>query len=56
MTHQEFIAAVATMRSLQRQYFKTRDMDILRQSKAAELEVDRAIQKFTSTSKQGKLF
>lgn len=56
MTHQEFIAAVEHMRSLQKQYFKSRDMDILRQSKAAELAVDKAIQEFTATSKQTSLF
>lgn len=55
MTHQEFVAAVEQMRSLQRQYFKSRDMDILHQSKAAELQVDRAIQEFTS-HKQQSLF
>lgn len=55
MTHQEFIAAVANMRSLQRQYFKSRSIDILRESKAAELQVDRAIQEFTS-HKQQSLF
>ena len=55
MTNEEFIAAVANMRSLQRQYFKSRDIDILRQSKAAELAVDKAIQEFTS-HKQTSLF
>lgn len=53
---QEFIAAVAEMRSLQREYFKSKSIDILRKSKAAELQVDRAIQEFTSTSKQTSLF
>lgn len=57
MTHQEFVAAVEQMRSLQKQYFKSdRDMAILRQSKAAELAVDKAIQEFTATSKQTSLF
>ncbi|MFM7886628.1 MAG: hypothetical protein ACKPCM_08060 [Pseudanabaena sp.] len=56
MTHQEFIAAVAKMRELQKQYFKTKNIDILRESKAAEIEVDKAIQEFTSTSKQTSLF
>ena len=45
---QEFIAAVEQMRSLQKQYFKSRDPDILRQCKAAEAEIDKAIQEFTS--------
>lgn len=44
----EFIAAVAEMRSLQKQYFKSKSIDILRESKAAELAVDKAIQEFTS--------
>jgi hypothetical protein len=52
----DFITKVAKMRSLQRQYFKTRSIDILRESKAAELAVDKAIQEFTSTSKQQSLF
>jgi len=56
MTHPEFIAAVAKMRSLQREYFKSRSIEILRQSKSAELAVDKAIQEFTSTSKQTSLF
>ena len=56
MSTSEFIALVAEMRSLQKQYFKSRNVDILRQSKAAELVVDRAIQEFQSTSKQHSLF
>ena len=55
MTHQEFVSLVANMRSLQREYFKSRNIDILRQSKAAELEVDRAIQEFIH-HKQTSLF
>ncbi len=54
---EDFINKVAEMRSLQKQYFKSeRSMDILRQSKAAELAVDKAIQEFTATSKQQSLF
>ena len=56
MTHEEFISLIANMRSLQKEYFKSRSMDILRQSKAAELAVDRAIQEFTATSKQQSIF
>jgi hypothetical protein len=52
---QEFIAAVEQMRSLQRQYFKSRNPEILKQSKAAEAVVDKAIQEFTS-HKQTSLF
>ena len=59
MTHQEFekfIAAVEQMRSLQVDYFKDRTIDNLRKAKAAEYAVDKAIQEFTSTSKQTSLF
>jgi hypothetical protein len=55
MTSQEFISLVAEMRSLQKQYFKSRNPSILQQSKAAELAVDKAIQEFTS-HKQTSLF
>lgn len=55
-TAQEFMSLVAKMRSLQKQYFKSRSFDILHQSKAAELAVDKAIQEFTATSKQQSLF
>ncbi|MEA5489303.1 MULTISPECIES: hypothetical protein [Pseudanabaena] len=53
---EDFINKVSLMRSLQKQYFKSRNIDILRQSKAAELAVDKAIQEFTATSKQTSLF
>ena len=55
MTHQEFIAAVANMRSRQADYFKDRTIDNLRKAKAAELAVDKAIQEFAS-HKQQSLF
>jgi len=56
LIEEDFVSLVFKMRSLQKQYFKSRDMGILRQSKAAELAVDKAIQEFTSTSKQTSLF
>jgi hypothetical protein len=56
LIEEDFVSLVFKMRSLQKQYFKSRSMDILRQSKAAELAVDKAIQEFTSTSKQTSLF
>ena len=53
---ENFINKVANMRSLQKQYFKSdRSMETLRQSKAAELAVDKAIQEFIS-HKQTSLF
>jgi hypothetical protein len=55
MTEREFVELVFNMRSLQKQYFKCRSIDILRQSKAAELAVDKAIQEFIEY-KQTSLF
>jgi len=55
MTNQEFISLVAEMRILQRAYFKFRCIDDLRQSKAAELAVDKAIAEMTS-HRQTSLF
>lgn len=40
---EELTAAVANMRDLQRQYFKTRDTRILTQARNAEREVDRIL-------------
>jgi hypothetical protein len=57
MTNQEFIALVAEMRILQSRYYKSnKNIDILRQSKAAELAVDKAVQELTATTKQTSLF
>lgn len=39
----DFIKLVSKMRALQKEYFKTRNKDILMQSKAAEQEVDKYI-------------
>lgn len=50
----DFFAAVATMRRLQREYFKTRSPEILQQSKAAEREVDAMIRQ--QLKGQGNLF
>lgn len=55
MTEREFYELVFNMRSLQKQYFKSRSPDILRQSKAAKVEANRTIQEFTS-HKQTSLF
>lgn len=56
MSHQEFIELVSKMRSLQKAYFRTRDREILTQSKAAEAAVDREIREMTSPHKQTSLF
>ena len=56
MTHQEFIAKVAEMRSLQKEYFRDRSRSTLDRCKFIEREVDRAIEEFTTTIKQTSLF
>lgn len=40
----EFIKKVARLRSLQKGYFKNRDIDVLKQCKALEIEVDKDIE------------
>ncbi|MCA2830096.1 MAG: hypothetical protein IM560_19010 [Pseudanabaena sp. M085S1SP2A07QC] len=55
MTEREFYELVFNMRSLQKQYFKSRSIDTLRQSIVAELTVDKAIQEFIEY-KQTSLF
>jgi hypothetical protein len=47
---------VKEMRTLQVQYFATRDKNILAQSKAKEKEVDEAIKKIESPGTQQDLF
>lgn len=46
----DFDRAVIEMRNLQKAYFKTRDRDILEQSKAAERKVDNYIKQKTDPS------
>lgn len=53
---QEFIALVAEMRSLQKQYFKTCDRSTLEKSKSVERQVDAAIAELSQTTKQTSLF
>ena len=43
MNNLEFVFMVQKMRSLQKTYFKTRDKDVLLQSKDAERKVDSCI-------------
>lgn len=56
MTHEEFIAKVAQMRTLQKEYFRDRSRSTLDQCKFIEREVDRAIEELTATVKQPTLF
>ena len=43
MSYLEFVLMVQKMRELQKTYFKTRDKDVLRQSKDIERKVDTCI-------------
>jgi hypothetical protein len=43
---EEFVNAVKEMRRLQRQYFSTRNKNVLQRSKDAEREVDKMIQNY----------
>lgn len=56
MTHQEFIAKVAEMRSLQKEYFRDRSRSTLDQCKFIEREVDQEIEKLTAPTTQTTLF
>ena len=40
MDDKQFFSKVCAMRKFQKQYFKTRDVQVLRQSKAVEKEID----------------
>ena len=52
----EFAEIVERMRSLQKQYFKTRDANVLRESKTAEREVDKALLDIEEEKKGLSLF
>ena len=56
MTHNEFIAKVAEMRSLQKEYFRDRDRSILDRCKFLEKEVDLELKKLLSPITQTTLF
>jgi hypothetical protein len=56
MTNEEFIAAVAKMRSLQKEYFRDRNRSTLDQCKFIEREVDRELEKLLSPVQQTTLF
>jgi hypothetical protein len=43
MTPEEFVVLVGRMRDAQREYFRTRDPEVLNRSKYLERQVDRAI-------------
>ena len=47
-TFEDFVLLVKSMRTAQKQYFKTRNKDTLRQSISLEAEVDSYIQEYLS--------
>lgn len=56
MTHQQFINLVCRMRSAQKQYFRTRALADLDESKKLEREVDQALRDFSNPKDQLSLF
>lgn len=56
MTPQQFIDLVCSMRSAQKQYFRTRSYGDLDESKKLERKVDQALRDFSNTNNQLNLF
>lgn len=59
MNAKEFFSLVKEMRHEQKEYFKTRSVEVLRKSKALEKRVDDEIlrvERVLSEQKQGELF
>ena len=55
MELKEFVELVKKMREMQKEYFRTRSLNVLNQSKALERQVDNAIKTITGTDNQLKL-
>lgn len=47
----QFVAAVKEMRIAQKEYFRTRDKEILRKAKALEKQVDELLAKYDNSQK-----
>lgn len=56
MSPQQFIDLVCRMRSAQKQYFRTRTLADLDESKKLEREVDNALRNFSENDNQLSLF
>lgn len=56
MTTKDFIDLVCRMRSAQKQYFRTRSLADLDESKRLERDVDKALREISSPSNQMSLF
>ena len=52
----EFADIVSKMRSLQKDYFRTKDANVLKESKKAEKEVDTILEKLEEYKKGASLF
>lgn len=52
----KIIAEFKAMRSLQVEYFKTRDFHVLKQAKTQESKVDKLLKEYNEDQSQGKLF
>lgn len=56
MNRDEFYELVGEMRAKQKEYFKTRDANILQESKELERKVDKELSDFEDLKYGGKLF
>lgn len=55
MNDNEFFDLVSAMRAKQKEYFRTRSMDVLKQSKALEKRVDDEIKRVNEDRNEPKL-
>ena len=56
MSKEEFYILVGQMRNKQSEYFRTRDVNVLAESKALEKQVDKELQDYEDAKYGGKLF
>lgn len=56
MSENEFYELVARMRAKQKEYFRTKDLNALNESKRLEREVDKALLEHEEDLKGGRLF
>lgn len=52
MIEQQIISAVRAMREAQKEYFRTRDVNVLRRSKALEKRVDTLLAEYDNPQKE----
>ena len=56
MSENEFYELVARMRAKQKEYFRTKDLNALNESKRLEREVDKALKEHEEDMMGGRLF